>query len=182
MEGVGGGKVNHRRGKEATMRQRRDGDARPAIRVAQALTGDAVSHRSRSSWLVLAVAVLSILTLGLLRMAPAWASTADDTRRSEDHAVTRFDAQDEDDDDGADDDGTSNDGTGMSGTTGPSDTGSLTDGKGATGPTGNTGTYTDGRGATGPTGATGPDDGTLTDGRGHTGPTGNTMTATDGRG
>jgi hypothetical protein len=160
-----------------------NGASRPGVRVARALAVDAAPPRNRSSWLVVAVTVLSILTLGLLRMAPAWASAVEDTRRSDDQAVTRFDA--EDDDDPSDDDtgdGTSNDATGMTGTTGPSDPGSLTDGNRHTGPTGNTGTYTDGNGHTGPTGNTGPENGTLTDGNGHTGPTGNTNTATDGRG
>lgn len=158
---------------------------RPGVRVARALALDEERGRSRSSWLIVALAVLSILSIGFLRLAPAWASD-DGGARSDDQAVTRYDAEDEDDDgdgDGASDgDDTTGDATGATGTTGVSDPGSLTDGNRHTGPTGNTGTFTDGRGATGPTGTTGPNDGTLTDGNDDTGPTGNTRTATDGSG
>jgi hypothetical protein len=167
---------------EGVVMERRNEVSRPGVRVARALALDEDRSRGRSSWLVLVLAVFSIFAIGLLRLAPAWAAVDDGSAAPDDQAVTRFDAEDDDDDDDPNDDGTDDDGTGVSGTTGVSDPGSLTDGNGHTGPTGNTGTYTDGDGATGPTGDTGPDDGTLTDGNGHTGPTGNTNTATDGRG
>lgn len=155
---------------------------RPGVRVARALALDEGRGKNRSSWLFLALAVLSILSIGFLRLAPAWAGDNGATR-PDDQAVTRYDAEDEDDDDGdGDGDDTTGDATGATGTTGVSDPGSLTDGNHHTGATGNTGTYTDGKGATGRTGNTGPDDGTLTDGNDDTGPTGNTRTATDGSG
>lgn len=162
----------------------RDEVSRPSVRVARALAlqDDATYRKPR--WLVLAVAILAIVSLGFMRLSSAWASGADPTGRSDDDAVMRFEAEDDDDDgdDGDHDDGTNDDATGATGTTGPSDPGSLTDGGGHTGPTGNTGTYTDGRTHTGPTDDTGTDDGTLTDGNDNTGRTGNTVTATDGRG
>jgi hypothetical protein len=171
--------------------ERRNEFSRPGVEVARALALSEEEANGRPSWLILAAAVLVLLAVGFMRLSPALAAAGGgNTGKPDDPAVTRYDADDDGHDglhdgDGDDDgttDGTNGDRTGATGTTGRSDPGSLTDGRGHTGPTGNTGTFTDGNQRTGPTDNTGPRHGTLTDGNHHTGPTGNTVTATDGRG
>jgi hypothetical protein len=165
--------------------ERRNEVSHRVVKAARALAVQEEEAHRRPSWLIVAVAVVALAALGFLRVAPAWGAGGDGTGRSDDPAVMRFDAEDEDGDDDrawVGDDDTTDDATGATGTTGRSDPGSLTDGNRHTGPTGNTGTFTDGAQDTGPTNTTGPNDGTLTDGNHNTGPTGNTNTATDGRG
>lgn len=127
---------------------------RPSVGVARALARDERSIAGRAPWLILAVAIPSIVLLALARLAPALADGDDGPGALDEPAVTRFDADDDDPaagiDDGGDDpkDGTTGPGSANHATGAGRDTG-LTDGTGATGRTGDTAaTITDGTGVT----------------------------------
>jgi len=175
-------------------------------RLARELADQSLDVRRKTSIFVFIAAVLSMLTLGLVRTVPAFAAGDRDAaaRALDEQAVKKYGDDDEESEVvlSLNGDGTNRDATRGTGRTEPTDgwrhTGhsgnsTATDGKHGTGKTGNTGWLTDGGGDTGPTGntVTGTDGGGttgrtgntyVTDGTGPTGVTGNTLGCTDGFG